>query len=194
MSRIIRNRSTHAILAASLLALAGCSTGPTAPTLPAAAGGASPGGTGSPAAIQHASTDGDGSTTLRLVGERGGVVSAGRFHVSFPPGAVHGTVTVTLVQPDPAVLRADLSVFPAVTTFLQPVTVVADCNELVNPGRMKHNFLMQLDPATGDWQPLPDSQSDLMTGCTLASSVTCTSYKVENQRKELPPGTEDRRD
>lgn len=166
-------------LALGVFVLAGCSTLPTAPELPAAGQEHALTTTPSPDALQYISADGGTSVTVRVNGTVGATLSAGRFTVVIPAGALRGTSIVTLSQPDTTVLQCDLQVSPSVVSFGSNVTVQADCSRLVNRGRMKRSFISFLDRGTSSWKQLDGSKSDLATSRLTASSSVCSSYRVE---------------
>ena len=61
-----------------------------------------------------------GSQTID--GGQGGHVGVGSYRVDVPPGAFVGKATITIVQPDPAMLRCELSISPeSANKFLVPV-------------------------------------------------------------------------
>src|SRR5689334_6215383 len=106
MTRAFASRSMVFVLAlAGLFAFAGCSDLPTKPTgLGSPDPGAAVTGGGSSSEILGFTTTTTSAvtvtTTRTVVGLLGGVVNAGDFTVVIPPGAIAGTVAVTVSQPD----------------------------------------------------------------------------------------------
>lgn len=134
-------RIRRAVAAATLIALAavamiGCSTLPAAPVVPdgiqaeaeaslvRVPGGAAPGGlTGLLGDLAGTTTTLLQKTVKTITGVDGGRVSAGRFTVEVPPGAISGTGEISVTVPDSSVLRVDLHILNAPNAFEVPVTL-----------------------------------------------------------------------
>lgn len=187
MPRLLRPIGGIALVSL-LVAFAGCSRIPTGPEAPA----------GSSAAARSAgssrltmSTEPDGpapapdptpvavSTSRTINGLLGGIVSAGRFTVVIPPLAIRGVATVTVSMPDTSELRCDLGIQPASANgFGVPVLLVAQCGGLLDLGRLRDSRILWLNPATGQWVPVPGSQVDLAGLSVSAPLQHFSSYRV----------------
>src|SRR5262249_23516991 len=131
------NRGIAACLGTALLALWGCSNLPTAPNV--GGGETSPGflrvPTGAAGAFGSSGPGGGGGSGV-VDGERGGTVTNGRFQLRIPPGAFAGTATISIVVPDPAVLRCELGFSPAsVNGFRAPVQLAVRYRSPSGPRR-----------------------------------------------------------
>ncbi len=94
----------------------------------------------------------------RIDGTRGAVLIAGRFTLVVPPGASHGQVVVTMELPDPSQPICDLRIAPASANgFLIPVTLTADCRDLLGVGTPQTFAIAWFDPEAGVWRPVPGS-------------------------------------
>ena|SRR5689334_5993904 len=112
-----------AVAALAVLALAGCGkaqqmAAPQAtagPTIVYESSGLDP--------AQYSSSPTDTLTASQTIdGGQGGHVGVGSYRVDVPPGAIVGKATITIVQPDPAILQCELSISPeSANKFLVPV-------------------------------------------------------------------------
>jgi len=92
----------------------------------------------------------DGPTASRVIdGRKGGVVDVGAFRVQVPPGAFEGSATITLEQPDPAVLRCALSIAPESANFFKvPVLLIARPPDRNAIGKV----MVWYDPSAATWR------------------------------------------
>ena len=111
-----------AVAALAVLALASCGKAQLAapqvtagPTIVYEASGIAP--------IQYSSSPTDALTNSQTIdGGQGGHVGVGSYRVDVPPGAFVGKATITITQPDPTMLKCELSISPAsANKFLVPV-------------------------------------------------------------------------
>ncbi len=164
------------LAAATLIAGAsGCSTLPTAPAVPdPSAGGTQVAATTVSAAGQARkmepelsgggtlASSGPGLTvSARISGRLGGVVTAGRFTVVFPPRATRGQPTLTITVPDTMVLACWLAISPpSANGFSVPVQLTARCAGILPARAMPGASISGYDPIAGQWIPVAGSDSD----------------------------------
>jgi hypothetical protein len=180
-----------AFLALGAAALIGCSNLFTAPDTqsagatpeinrPAAAHGSLLGGAGDllgdPVGTTTSLLD---KTVQTISGSDGGKVTAGRFTVHFPPGAVSGDGEVTVEVPDTTVMRVDLHIKNAPNRFEVPVTLEVsfagfDRDPLVDPARYK---IFWLDEAAGRWRML-ETHVDLERRTVSTELLHFSTYAV----------------
>jgi len=163
---IRRTVAALTLIALGAVALVGCASLPTAPAAtPDAAsvearlvrvpGGAEPGGlvgdlVGTTTSLLE-------KTVQTITGVDGGTVTAGRFSVEVPPGAITGTGEVSVTVPDTTVLRVDLHILNAPNEFNVPVTLEisyagAEGGFDVDPTQFK---IFWHDEERGVWRMLP---------------------------------------
>jgi hypothetical protein len=86
-------------------------------------------------------------------GAVGGKLSVGSFRVEVPAGAYRGSATITISQPDPAILVCDLSIDPpAANQFAVPVTLAT---KLPNALSLVTDQMLWLDPSVLAWRLIP---------------------------------------
>jgi hypothetical protein len=92
--------------------------------------------------------------TETIDGLLGGRLQVGRWTVIVPPGAIDGTVTITLKVPDKSRLQCELSISPeSANKFLIPVTLVGNGfgGSISDPLSLR---MLMLDPSTATWRPI----------------------------------------
>ena len=168
-----------ALSLAILLAVAGCSDLPTKPPTALEDGSSAIATTEVPAEILGIDLlGGGGSTTTKTIGVLGGVVAVGNFTVVFPPGALLGTATVTVSQPDLAHPVVNLSISPAsANRFLLPVLLVADVKPM-NPSLISIATIGYFNPATGKWETVASTVS-LLNLTVTAQLWHFSTYRVQ---------------
>ena len=118
------------------------------------------------------------SASLKIKGPEGGTLSAGIFTVVIPPGAVEGSATITVSQPDPSQPVAVLSIHPNdKNSFAVPVTLTATLPNLDAAWLMKSGMSEQSD--LGTWQAMSSSQADAQTMTVSASLAHFSTYRVD---------------
>lgn len=146
------------ILATLVAALAiwGCSTAPTAPSV-----GADQKGVASSSLLPADLGDLDGTTTSLLSstsllvsrtinGALGGVIPAGDWKVVVPAGAFSGTAVITVKVPDASVRKVDLSISPpSLNSFQIPVALWCRFDSVVEA---QSNDIYWWDPAAKTWR------------------------------------------
>lgn len=169
--RVRSGAAVAALIALVAVALIGCSNLPTSPqsahavsTSEALArmvrmpGGAAPGGlVGDPQGGTASATTSPPEQTIKTIsGVDGGRVSAGRFTVDVPPGAIEGEGEISVKVPDTTSLRVDLHILNAPNAFKVPVTLEVSYaghdNPDADPGHYK---IFWFDEAAGVWRMLP---------------------------------------
>ncbi len=164
------------VAAAALIAGAsGCSTLPTAPAVPDPPASATQVAAASVSAagqVRKTEPELSGGGTLassgpgltvsaRISGRLGGVVTAGRFTVVFPPRATRGQPTLTITVPDTTVLACWLALSPpSANGFSVPVQLTARCAGILPARAMPGASISGYDPIAGQWFPVAGSASD----------------------------------
>src|SRR5258705_11702239 len=93
-------------------------------------------------------------------GAVGGKVAVGPSRVEVPPGAFKGVATITITQPDPTILKCDLTIDPpAANQFALPVVLAV---QLPNSLALTLDQNMWLDKSADLWRLIP-STPDLLT-------------------------------
>ena len=102
----------------------------------------------------YQSTSTDSLSAMAVIdGLQGGSLSYGAFRIDVPPGAYLGKATITVAQPDPTVLKCDISITPSTLNhFLVPVTLSA---KVPSTTALSIDQMMWFDPSTSLWQILP---------------------------------------
>ena len=94
-------------------------------------------------------------------GAVGGKVGVGPYRIEVPPGAFKGVATITITQPDPTVLKCDLSISPAsANQFAVPVVLAV---RLPNSLALTVDQNMWLDPGVDLWRLIPSTPDLLST-------------------------------
>jgi hypothetical protein len=94
-------------------------------------------------------------------GAVGGKVAVGPYRIEVPPGAFKGVATITIVQPDPTVLKCDLTISPAsANQFAVPVVLAV---KLPNSLALTLDQNMWLDPGADLWRLIPSTPDLLST-------------------------------
>jgi len=107
------------------------------------------------ASVDGTVTVGPLTGSLVIDGAVGGKLSVGSYRVEVPAGAIKGTATITITQPDPSVLKCDLAIDPpSANQFAVPVTLVA---KLPNSAALDTDQNMWLDPSAQSWRLLPST-------------------------------------
>ena len=132
-------------LIAGLVALASCSTVPTAPS-PSAGGGPAPELTGAVAGV---------TSTVSLVtskvidGRLGGVLSVGKWKVVVPRRAYDGIGTITITVPDTTLEQCQLGISPAsLNHFDEDVDLRFRCATLTEANQ---RYMKWWNPTTATW-------------------------------------------
>jgi hypothetical protein len=88
--------------------------------------------------------------SVTIHGLLGGVLSAGRYTLIVPPGAINGTATITMTIPDQSVLQCSLEISPpSANGFRLPVMLVAGyLGTALNPHLFETRWF---NPASGTW-------------------------------------------
>jgi hypothetical protein len=170
-------------LLASALALTSCGTMPTSPTSAIE----QPGRTSSPAAVlelPEGSPDGDPalpfSTTAVIKGQDGGVIVAGAFKLTIPKNAYNGNATITLRQPNPNVLEAEVQVLPLIKNrFVVPATLTADASSL-SAAQLSQASMWAVSPASGQFEPVAGSSVDVPNKRVSAPFTKLAKSKVKS--------------
>jgi len=150
MLRHIRISRTCVLGLFVLLAVAGCSNLPTQPLTPSGSQAIGNGDQAQVLGLLGGSSTTNAST--RTIGLLGGVVSAGDFTVTIPPGALTQTATVTVSQPDLAHPVVNLSIAPAsANRFLLPVLLTGSARK-VDPSLLAVTCISYYNPSTGKWE------------------------------------------
>jgi len=131
-----RIRTLSALAGAALIGMtfvSGCSNAPTAPVVAEIKD--TPGPMSPPVFVLPVTLSAEDSVqppiliiSQRVDGAVGGVVNAGRFRLTVPPGAFVGPATITIFVPDPKQLGCSLEIDPpSANQFRVPVLLEADC-------------------------------------------------------------------
>lgn len=180
-SSFLRRGLALLLLAASL---AGCSQNPTAPSVETSAAGRSslspvidePGG---PADAPEASTV-EGAYSTRLVTPgRGGSVSAGRFTVIIPRGALRQAAFVTVKHVDLTKNEVELEVRPAAANnFRMPVLLVADCASM-DESLISTQTFYGWNPDESSWDAVLGLQVDVFDKSVSVPLWHFSKYKLD---------------
>jgi hypothetical protein len=134
-----------AALIAGLIALASCSTMPTAPAS-SAGGGPAPELTGTVASV---------TSSVSLVGSKlidgrlGGVISVGKWKVVVPRDAYDGIGTITITVPDTTIEQCQLGISPlSLNHFDQEVDLRFRCATLTEANQ---RYMKWWNPSTSSW-------------------------------------------
>lgn len=186
-----------ALVLLGLMVLAGCSTMPTAPIVPApgsndaaVSNGSDPellggviggivGGVGSivPPVIEPIRTVTDTIIrSLPLEGGLGGALENGNIRITVPAGAVQGDVEVKIIVPDSTKLHCFLEITPATANGFD-VPVLLSINAAGQP-HFERLGIAWFNPATKEWEPI-DSQADVTTGRVEALLPHFSEYRVQ---------------
>jgi hypothetical protein len=165
---------------AVLLAAAGCSNLPTAPTAPSTSAPAASGGSSEILGLFESSST---TTTTKTLGLLGGAVRAGDFTLTVPPLALTRTATITVRQPDPARPVVELSISPAsANNFLVPVLLTADASKMER-SLLSVSCVSYYNPATDKWEPVSGSTVSLLSLTVSAPLSHFSTYRVESGGK-----------
>ena len=184
MSRDSRRNIHVALALMALIAGVGCSGLPTEPrpemglqSTAAGSGASTVGSIPSPPSIQSA------TSTKKIYGTLGGLVSAGNFTVVIPPLAISGTATVKVTQPDVTKPYVDLEISPAsANKFRVPVTLIANAKPMSN-GLLAVAYIAWFDPSTGKWVPMVSSEVNLLNRTVICPLSHFSKYSVESGGK-----------
>ena len=180
-STFVRRGLALLLLAASL---AGCSQNPTAPSVePSALGRSSlsliideP---GAPAAPPEASTVQGAYSTKLVTPGRGGRVSAGRFTVIIPRGALRRAAFVTVKHVDLTKSEVELEVRPAAANnFRVPVLLVADCASM-DASLIPTQTIYGWNPDASRWDAGVGVQVDLVGQSVSMPLWHFSKYKLD---------------
>ena len=177
-------------VATTLVLLAGCSHSPTAPVIapgreasgallwsePVPDGQTQPEPEPAPA---PASTLVQSSRTLDPL--LGGVVSAGRFKVVVPPGALRQRATISVTQRDPMGREVELGIAPeSANGFLVPVTLTANCADM--PATLlRVQTIWWWNPGAQRWDAVLNVQINLFGRSVSAPLWHFSKYKVDSK-------------
>ena len=180
-STFVRRGLALLLLAASL---AGCSQNPTAPSVePSALGRSSlsliideP---GAPAAPPEASTVQGAYSTKLVTPGRGGRVSAGRFTVIIPRGALRRAAFVTVKHVDLTKSEVELEVRPAAANnFRVPVLLVADCASM-DASLIPTQTIYGWNPDESSWDAVLGLQVDFFGKSVSVPLWHFSKYKLD---------------
>ena len=137
------------------------------------------------AIVMASSIDGDArkrnseiTQTLNVNGSRGGSVSAGRFTVIVPAGAIEGRAKITITVPNRGAKVCELHITPAAANkFKLPVTLRANVKD-AGPDKQSELGILYFNPHTQSWQPVPGSKVNLATGKVEAPLEHFSVYGV----------------
>jgi hypothetical protein len=102
------------------------------------------------------------TSSVRVNALVGATISAGRMTVVIPPGALRGNATVTVTQPDTAQLVTELHVSPeSLNRFVLPVILTMRTGSLLSLDVLQSSRIEWLNPATGQWVPVPGSVANV---------------------------------
>ena len=89
------------------------------------------------------------SASAMIDGAEGGTLSLGRFTLTVPAGAWSGRATVTIHQPNPALLQCSLEVSGVENQFAVPVTLTTDLS--YTGAAANEAGMVWFDPASAAW-------------------------------------------
>ncbi len=180
MNRFARFPQLLTLALVGVLGLAGCSDLPMKPAEIGSASSAATVAGGASAAARDAVSL---TTTRRIVGLIGGTVRAGDFTVVFPPGAISGTASVTVSQPDAARPVVELSITPAsANRFRLPVLLVANAKSM-DRSLLAAAYISYFNPATGRWERVANSSVSIENLTVSAPLWHFSKYRVESGGK-----------
>jgi hypothetical protein len=128
------------------------------------------------------STTTTSATTTRTIGLLGGIVAAGNFTVVIPAGALPGTATVTVSQPDLAHPVVNLSISPpSANKFRLPVLLIANAGAM-DRSLLSVAYMSYYNPTTGKWERIASSVN--LVALTVSSPLWhFSTYRVESGGK-----------
>lgn len=194
----MRIRSMHtrlSCLVALAAILAGCSQSPTAPVVNQQAAGATSAtaerwSEPSPSDVPPAPVPAPGPTVVAdpaaessklIFPLLGGTVSAGRFKLVIPPGALRQGATVTVRQPRLDVREVQLEISPASANgFLVPVLLVANCSEM-SSALLSLQTIFWWNPTSSRWEAVLGVQVNLLGRTLTAPLWHFSTYKVDGK-------------
>jgi len=186
MARPFRFSRHLAFALAGMLALAGCSNLPTKPSGLDSSDLGTTVTSGSSAGIlglDPTSVTSTATTTRTIVGLLGGTITAGDFTVVIPPGAILGTASVTVTQPDRSHSVVQLGIAPAsANKFLLPVLLVANAKAM-DRTLLSVAYISYFNPATGQWERMPGSAVSLLDLTVSTPLWHFSTYRVESGGK-----------
>ncbi|MEQ1834724.1 MAG: hypothetical protein ABL977_16890, partial [Candidatus Eisenbacteria bacterium] len=111
----------------------------------------------------------------------GGVVSAGRFKVVVPPGALRQRATITVTQRDPNGREVELGISPeSANGFLLPVTLTANCADM--PATLlRIQTIWWWNPIASRWDAVLNVQVNLLGRSVSAPLWHFSKYKVDGK-------------
>ena len=159
--QVARRKTLRTVaLIAGLIALASCSTLPTAPR-------GSGGAPDQPGLVVQRDPIGDVTPVVKTVslvtskvinGSLGGVISVGHWKVVVPQGAYIGLGTITITVPDTTIDRCNLNIFPlSLNRFLEPVDLRYLCSTMAEADQRDMRWW---NPATGSFEVIESWPND----------------------------------
>ena len=111
-----------------------------------------------------AGPSGPTSGSQQINGNKGGILSIGRFKVQVPAGAFAGNATLTINVPNQNFLVCELGITPAgANNFALPVTLTTNWSgtNVTNPQTLAE---LWYDESAGLWRVVPGSVVDVLNG------------------------------
>ena len=189
-------KGTLALVAVGLLFVVGCSALPTQPKLDNLESAPAPESSirrldvtepegapaGTPLSAPETPSQAVGATSsVRINGLFGGIVSAGKFKVVILPATFWGVATVTVSQPDVSKLQCDLDITPASANhFLVPVLFIADASSLPRE-LLAISTIQWWDPVRAKWVNVPGVSVSLLNLTVQAPLWHFSTYRVEGR-------------
>lgn len=115
---------------------------------------------------------------IYVVGNAGGMVTNGRWHVDVPAGAIDGTATVGIGVPSRTSPDCKLEIAPlSKNHFAVPVMLTADCRSV--PSSQLANYVIYwFDPVSRTWVPVAESKVDIGKKTVSAPLQHFSQYSV----------------